>query len=1056
MTSLPLRVLVADPSDSSAERILRALAEGGFAVSSARVNSSEAVRVALAEGEWRLVVLCTHLPEFSTAVLADLRAGNPDLPFLVVVAPQHHELAAQLTQCSLDDCLVSEHLPLLCSRVRRLLEVARLRRDLRAAEASRDRERAIGARFRTLVEKSHNACVVLDREGTIVYASPACEPMGGRSASEYIGQRMHAWIHPDDLSASAGHWAELIARPGGVSLGLARFRRADGSWRYVESTNTNLLDDPDVRGVVANFRDVTERVEAEEQRRQIADELAHASSLLHAVANHTTDAIFVKDRAGKYLLFNQAAARFVGRPVEAVLGRDDAALFDADSARLVMERDRQIMDSGELLSAEEELTAAGATRVYHATKSPYRDAHGNVIGLIGISRDITERKRFEEALQASEERYRAVVEDQTETVCRVRADGSFIFANQAFCRLVGKSPGEVATLRGSEVAHPDDLARVQAALATLSPANPIVRVENRLRDSKGESRWLEFVNQGFFDPAGKLVELQAIGRDITERRRAEEALRASEERYRTLLHCIPDPLFVYDEETLSYLAANDAAVNTYGYSREELLGMTILDLRPPEDIPCLLAMLERSPGGLEARGAWRHRKKDGSLIYVDITAHHILVDGRRACIVLARDITGRREAEEALRTSEERLRLAMDATGLGTYDWDLTSGTLRWDARARAILGVGPEETPSLDLHYGRLHPDDRPRIAAARQAALAPQGDGAFRTEYRVMQPNGAVRWVASEGRVAFEGAGADRRPVRFIGTLLDVTESKRAGAALRESEERFRAFMDNCPAAAFVKDDAGRLLYVNAAWRRQFDPAPADWLGRSEADFWPSEVAAAFRESDQRCLVHGPQQLEESGRLPSTGEWRSWLVLKFPLGAEGARRVGGMAWDITDRKRAEQALQESEERFRQLADAMPQIVWAARPDGFHKYFNSQWYAYTGLSRSRAHGHGWDAALHPEDRTLTRQKWRHSLATGEPYEIECRFRRHDGEYRWFLVRALPQPAANGAVARWFGTCTDIHDFKNAEVLLRDKEAKLAEAVRIAQMGYWARDLTTG
>src|SRR5207253_10943970 len=158
-------------------------------------------------------------------------------------------------------------------------------------------------------------------------------------------------------------------------------------------TNISLIRDAGGRPqqYVGQVQDITERKRVEGEVRTIAD-------LLRAVADGTTDAVFVKDRDGKYLLFNEAAARFVGKPVAEVLGRDDTALFDPRSARAVMERDRRVMASGRAETAEEELTAAGVTRTYLASKAPYRDGAGNVVGLIGISRDITDRKRAEQAL----------------------------------------------------------------------------------------------------------------------------------------------------------------------------------------------------------------------------------------------------------------------------------------------------------------------------------------------------------------------------------------------------------------------------------------------------------------------------------------------------------------------------------------------------------------------------------------------------------------------------------------------------------------------------------
>jgi PAS domain S-box-containing protein len=124
---------------------------------------------------------------------------------------------------------------------------------------------------------------------------------------------------------------------------------------------------------------------------------------------------------------------------------------------------------------------------------------------------------------------------------------------------------------------------------------------------------------------------------------------------------------------------------------------------------------------------------------------------------------------------------------------------------------------------------------------------------------------------------------------------------------------------------------------------------------------------------------------------------------------------------------LRASERRFRVLADAMPQMVWSTRPDGFHDYYNERWYEFTGVPRGSTDGEGWNDLFHPDDRERAWAAWRHSLATGEPYEIEYRLRHRSGEYRWTLGRALPLRDETGAIERWFGTCTDIHALKSAE-----------------------------
>jgi PAS domain S-box-containing protein len=157
----------------------------------------------------------------------------------------------------------------------------------------------------------------------------------------------------------------------------------------------------------------------------------------------------------------------------------------------------------------------------------------------------------------------------------------------------------------------------------------------------------------------------------------------------------------------------------------------------------------------------------------------------------------------------------------------------------------------------------------------------------------------------------------------------------------------------------------------------------------------------------------------------------------------------DVTEQKRAEAALRESEGRFRQLADAMPQMVWVTRPDGYHEYYNKRWYEFTGVPESSTDGDGWNGVFHPEDQGRAWAAWRHSLTSGEPYEIEYRLRHRSGEYRWTLGRALPIRDESGAVTKWFGTCTDIDALKRLqrerETLLERERAARAEAERASE-----------
>ena len=184
----------------------------------------------------------------------------------------------------------------------------------------------------------------------------------------------------------------------------------------------------------------------------------------------------------------------------------------------------------------------------------------------------------------------------------------------------------------------------------------------------------------------------------------------------------------------------------------------------------------------------------------------------------------------------------------------------------------------------------------------------------------------------------------------------------------------------------------------------------------------------------------------MPGPDGPRTFLSTKTPYRDRDGRVIGivGVACDITERKRAEEALRKSEQEFRTLTEAMPQIVWATRPDGWNIYFNQQWMDYTGLTLDESYGHGWNTPFHPDDKQRAWDAWQRATKHNEPYLLECRLRRADGVYRWWLIHGTPMRGANGEIQKWFGTCTDIEERKQAEEALQQaKEA--AEAANVAK-----------
>jgi len=254
-----------------------------------------------------------------------------------------------------------------------------------------------------------------------------------------------------------------------------------------------------------------------EQRRLTAEaEFRCATNLLRAVADGTPDAVFVKDLRGRYLLFNEAASRFAGRPAEEILGLDDTAIYSPAEARAVMETDRQVLESGEDRTTEDVLTAAGVTRIYQATKAPYRDGRGNIIGVIGISRDVTGSKKAEESLRASEGRYRTLFEYAPDGIVIADSEGRYIDANASALRMLGYTRDEFIGLDASNIVVPEELAHVEPALTAINAGSDYHR-EWQFRRKNGSVFPAEVI--GTMMPDRHIL---AMIRDVTERRILEQ------------------------------------------------------------------------------------------------------------------------------------------------------------------------------------------------------------------------------------------------------------------------------------------------------------------------------------------------------------------------------------------------------------------------------------------------------------------------------------------------------------------------------------------------------
>ncbi|MDB5596065.1 MAG: sensor hybrid histidine kinase [Hyphomicrobiales bacterium] len=398
------------------------------------------------------------------------------------------------------------------------------------------------------------------------------------------------------------------------------------------------------------------------------------------------------------------------------------------------------------------------------------------------------------------------------------------------------------------------------------------------------------------------------------------------------------------------------------------------------------------------------------------------------------------ESADALRKSEARHRQILDsAVDYGIIALDFDGLVTRWNEGAKRIFGWTEEEM--LGQTAERIFtPEDRTigRMAAEMHAALAA---GAGSDERWHIRKNGERFFAHGEMTPILDDAG---KPVGFVKVLRDRTKAHRAAEILKQSEARLRRAQEAGGVGIFAVDLESNRLTASPEFCRIF--------GMASCDDIPSEQVEQLVAPEDRALISNkrargdataPLDVEYRIRLADTGEERTIArKAEYERDASGKPlRLVGVVQDVTERRSAQRAIEESAATFHAFTQAVPNHVWTASPEGRLDWANNRAFAYSGLDATALARDGWEAWLHPDDLSRATEDWQKALAAGEDYETDFRIRRRDGTYRWHLVRALPLRDASGDIVRWIGTNTDIEDLRAAREDLAKLNATLEAQV---------------
>jgi PAS domain S-box-containing protein len=544
--------------------------------------------------------------------------------------------------------------------------------------------------------------------------------------------------------------------------------------------------------------------------------------------------------------------------------------------------------------------------------SPVNDESGNVAGVLVTCNETTEKVRMLTELKEREDQFRQLADSLPNLVWTTDANGKQTFASKQWKIFTGLDPYDENTFQ--KMVHPDDLERITKIWTDCLSSGKRYLTQVRLKNKNGEYHWFNVNGEALKNEKGEIEKWVGTFSTIQEQKITEQSLTAalhkveeSEKRFRNTVKQAPLGITVLSGKDFVVEMANETYLQLIDKKEKDFVGRRLFDSLPEvkEIVDPLLTNVMTTGVAYTSTELSVTLKRYGKeeIAYFNLVYHPLREENKdiSGIMVVAIEVTESVRAKHTLAESEiqfrniaEKLNIVIDASELGTWEWNLQTNEIHYSGKYLEIFGYKDVFTFDHAKHVEHIHPDDRVVRDNAVTRALK---KGTLDYKTRIIWNDGSIRWIEAKGKVFYD---EQKQPVKLIGTVRDITE------------EKYR----------------------------------------------------------------------------------------------------------------QQELFENEQRFRLLADSMPQHIWTADTEGNLNYYNQSVFDYTGLTLEQIDAEGWLQIVHPDDREENIRQWMESVVSGKDFLLEHRFRRHDGEYRWQLSRAIPQKNAEGNIQMWVGTSTDIHDQK--------------------------------
>lgn len=660
--------------------------------------------------------------------------------------------------------------------------------------------------FKTLIQNSTDAFQLCNVDFELLFVSTTIKNILGFDATDLVGKSGLEMVHPDEKDAVV-EWFRKVKQHSEKLFSIEyRVKNKEGKWIWIENYGSNLLDNPNVQAVVMNLRNI--------QSKKIADfALIQAEQRLSLLLNNTDESFIILNSRLRIVAYNRAAQQhspfFYKQELQSGISVLD--LVNELEVEAMINLFEKVYEGEQM---DKETSYTDPQNIIHIFSHIYRplfDQHNEISGVFITSTDITTRKLAELQVKESEERFKTIIQESFDAVLITDEATNIIYSSPSITNVLGYRAEELIGTRAMDYMCKEYL---QAAIAKfaevmISP-NSEKNIDVKMRNRNGQYVWIELKGKNMFTNKyvqGILVSL----RDITSRKKAEEIISLSEQRFKGLVQSGGDMIWIINEAA-ELVYASPTVQTIMGINPNTKYGQNVFDQVHPSDAGLIKNQFSHfvASGSKQILvGPYRYINDDGQVFWVESTITNLLSDPSIKGIVLnSRDVTDRRKLTEELAANTERLKTSQKIAKLGYLEYDFRIKRFFCSDEFYEILGLEVNEFKKFNFLSleSIIHPDDRLRVIKEARQAMKELTD--FNAEYRIITRQGQEKIILTIGAAVQNEQG---KPENFKVTMQDITDSKMAMLALQTMESRFKSLFDNSIDGVILSMEDGEIISAN-----------------------------------------------------------------------------------------------------------------------------------------------------------------------------------------------------------------------------------------------------